>query len=114
MMHPVTEQAIATCAHQLGVVALKSGQNIVRIGGVAVLVAHDPVARPIVGCPNVGPTIKPCTATLAVRSGYSTLVCIEGKAICLETVTGLTDGTPPGMVDYAIRQPGQTLVRISA
>jgi hypothetical protein len=37
-------------------------------------------------------------------------VRIDGCAVCLDTVTGLTDGTPPGIVTYKVRSPGQTLV----
>jgi hypothetical protein len=30
--------------------------------------------------------------------------------VCLDTVTGLTDGTPPGIVTYKVRHAGQALV----
>jgi len=45
-----------------------------------------------------------------VRDGYSQLVRIEGRQVGLEVVVGLTDGTPPGTVDYKVRHPGQELV----
>jgi hypothetical protein len=59
----------------------------------------------------VGPAIKPCTTTLPVRVGYSDLLRIEGRRVCLDTVTGLTDGSPPGTVNYSVRAAGQALVR---
>lgn len=109
-MHWLCETAVLVCKHELGVVGLLPGQSWVRIEGKRVFVARDPEGRPIVGCPNVGPTIKPCTATLPVREGYSDFLRIDGRAVCLETVSGLTDGTPPGVVKYKVRRAGQGLV----
>jgi hypothetical protein len=57
-------------------------------------------------------TIKPCTATLVAEAGYSSFVRISGRRVCLDSVTGLTDGTPPGVVKYLVRDPGQHLVTI--
>jgi len=54
--------------------------------------------------------MKPCLTTLAVRDGYSNLVRIDQHRVCLDTVTGLTDGTPPGIVVYTVRDPGQPFV----
>lgn len=103
-------RAILVCAHESGIVGIVAGQSLVRLDGARALVRADPEGRPIVGCPNVGPTIKPCTSTLPVQAGYSDFVRIEGRAACLDPVTGLTDGTPPGTVKYKVRSPGQTLV----
>jgi hypothetical protein len=109
-MNLLTEDADLRCAHELGAVAIVAGQGWVRIGGRRVLIDDDPQARPITGCPNAGPTIKPCTATLAVDSGYSELIRINGRRVCLDTLTGLTDGTPPGSVEYRVRASGQAIV----
>jgi hypothetical protein len=109
-MRLLTLKAILHCDHQTGLVALKARQGFVRIDGIPVLVEDDPVACAIAGCPNVGPAIKPCTTTLPVRQGYSPLLRIAGHRVCLDTVTGLTDGTPPGMVEYRVRAPGQDFV----
>lgn len=110
MMRWLTKDAILVCAHEQGLVGIVATQNLVAIEGRQVLVETDPEQRPIVGCPNYGPTIKPCTSTLKVRAGYSDLLRVEGRRVCLDTVTGLTDGTPPGMVEYKVRSPGQDLV----
>lgn len=107
----LTEHAVMVCGHETGRVAVAAvNQGLVTIEGGKVLVENDPEGRPIAGCPNVGPAIKPCTATLKVQQGYSDLVRIDGRRVCLDTVTGLTDGTPPGTVTYKVRQPGQNLV----
>jgi len=111
-MHLITENAVLVCAHESGLVGIAPSQRLVRAEGQRILVEPDPVAKPIVGCPNFNPPagIKPCTSTLAVQEGYSGLIRIDGRRVCLDTVTGLTDGTPPGTHKYKVRSPGQRLV----
>jgi hypothetical protein len=109
-MHLMTEDALVVCTHELGIVGIVAGQTLVTIGRRKVLVEIDPQGRPIGGCPNVGPSIKPCLTTLVVKQGYSSLLRINGKRVCLDTVTGFTDGTPPGVVKYKVNNPGQDLV----
>ena len=106
----LTEDARVVCKHENGVVGIVGTQRLVTVNGRTVLVNNDPEGRPIASCPNVGATIKPCTTTLKVTDGYSTFIRVDGRAVCLDTVTGLTDGTPPGTVKYEVRNPGQTLV----
>jgi hypothetical protein len=107
----LTEDAVLVCKHELGIVhILLPMQALVTIEQRKVLVESDPENKPITGCPNIGATIKPCTKTLKVEVGYSGFLRIEGRRICLDTVTGLTDGTPPGIVKYTVRSPGQGLV----
>lgn len=110
-MYFLTEDAVLVCTHQLGVVINKASQDLVSVARQKVLVDADPQGRFIRGCPNIGPTIKPCTRTLRVQEGYSDLLRIDGRRVCLDTVTGFTDGTPPGVVKYRVRSPGQDLVR---
>lgn len=105
----LTQDAVLKCAHA-GVVNNTTSQPFVTVGGRLVLVEPDPQSRSIGGCPNMGPTIKPCTNTLPVRGGYSTFVKVSGHAVCLDTVWGLTDGTPPGAVEYTVASPGQSFV----
>lgn len=106
----LTEDARLVCEHENGVVSIAASQAWVTINGRRVLVESDPRGRPISGCPNASPTIKPCQLTLEVMQGYSEWIRVEGRRVCLDTVTGLTDGTPPGIVKYIVRRPGQNLV----
>lgn len=106
----LTENSILTCSHVMGIVANTTSQNFVRIKGNRVLVENNPENRPIAGCPNVGPSIKPCTSTLKAIEGYSSFIRINGRKICLSTVQGITDGTPPGTVTYKVKSIGQKLV----
>ena len=106
----LTQDAVVRCDHVLGIVQLVPSQKWVTIESRPVLVATDPEGRPINGCPNAAPPSLPCLITLVVREGYSDLLHIDGKAICLDNLTGKTNGTPPGVVDYTVASPGQILV----
>ncbi len=104
----LTQDAVIRCAHD-GKVGLEPTQSWVTIESRFVLVKKDPEGRPIHRCPEVG-AMKPCLTTLAVREGYSDLIRIDHRRVCLDTVTGLTDGTPPGIIFYTVRDPGQPFV----
>jgi hypothetical protein len=106
----LTLDAKVVCRHELGVVGLIATQKLVTVKHRPLLVESDPESRPISGCPMYGVAIKPCTNTLAVQMGYSSLVRIQGRRLCLDKVTGLTDGTPPGTVKYEVRAAGQGLL----
>jgi|SRR5215469_3342353 len=105
----LTEDAVVVCAHINGRVKLEASQSLVTVERRRVLVEKDPEGRPILGCPEVG-AMKPCLHTLAIREGYSGLIRINGRRVCLDVLSGLTDGTPPGIVKYLVRQPGQAFV----
>lgn len=109
-MKILTSGADLRCNHMSGVVPIISTQSLVTIDGRPVLVEPDPEGRLILGCSNIGALIKPCTSTLTVSVGYSGLLSIDGQHVCLDTVTGLTDGTPPGIVRYKVVDPGQNWV----
>jgi len=107
----VTETADIKCGHH-GKAVVGSSQNLVRVDGKKILVSRDPVGKAIVLCPNynVVAGMKPCTSTLVVTQGYSDFISINGNPVCLDILTGLTDGTPPGAVYYSVHNPGQSLL----
>jgi hypothetical protein len=115
MQFVLTDKARLVCQHKTGSLLIVATQNLVRIAGSYVLVGGllkgDPEYQPISGCPNFGMTIKPCTMSLKVKTGYSNFIRINGRPVCLDSITGLTDGTPPGVVNYEVVQPGQVFVR---
>ena len=109
----LTEDALLVCKHEIGKVDIAPTQNFVTINQRRILVESNPEGRSISGCPLTFP-FKPCLTTLKVRKGYSEFIRIGAKAVCLDTVIGLTDGTPPGTVDYIVRKPRQDFVGGSA
>ena len=116
-MKLLTEDAVLICGHPGGKVNNQPSQSFVTIGHKRVLVANDPQGWSISNCSNISVNMKPCQATINVtnvKGGYSTFLSVGGHAICLDTITGLTDGTPPGGVNYTVRSPGQDFVTGSA
>jgi len=108
-MKLLTLNATVSCDHRARV-SLVANQTFVKISGSPVLTEPDPVGRSIGGCPNAGANIKPCTRTHKVSSGYSGLIRIAGRSVVLNTLIGLTDGTPPASVTYRARSAGQEFV----
>jgi hypothetical protein len=108
----LTKQAYFLCEHG-GRADPEARQSYVRIDDTPILVHGDPVGRTIGSCPNFNPPagIKPCKKTLKVDKGYSGFMRISGRPICLSGVEGFTDGTPPGVVRYAVHRSGQNWVR---
>jgi hypothetical protein len=109
-MKILTDRADLRCDHGPGKVDIEASQKLVMINDLPVLVKPDPENRKITGCPMTGAFIKPCTNTFAVKTGYSDLLKIDNQQVCLDTVTGLTNGTPPGGVYYKVLDPGQKWV----
>jgi len=108
-MLALTEDAGLFCKHGPGKVSIEATQTFVTVEGRRVLLEPNPVGRRISGCPSVVP-FKPCLTTLAVQKGYSQFIRVEDHWLCLDTVTGFTDGTPPGVVMYVVRDAGQNFV----
>jgi hypothetical protein len=107
----ITEDARLECEHG-GVLENKPSQDVLRIDARRVLVAKDPETRHIHNCPFITPTTRPCITSLMVGTGYSTLVAVDGHAVCLSSLSGVTDGTPPG-AQYRVNEPGEIWVAIS-
>ena len=107
----LTESGLLQCLHPApGKVAVAVTQTLVCIQGSPVLVDHNTVSRPVNGCKHPGSiNSKPCTSTLSAVPGYSNFVRIQGKRICLDSITGITDSVPPS--SYKVTHPGQAIVR---
>ncbi len=110
MAEVAVETAKVRCSHGMGYARPTSSRPFLRIGSVPVLVAGDMAGNAIRLCPNYGPTMKPCTATLPLVSGRSRLVFANGAPLVLHRATGPTDGIPPGATSFSVRAPGQEFV----
>jgi hypothetical protein len=108
----LTSNAQLMCIHG-GQVMLHPTQTIVQIQGGFVLCVPDLLTMPIVGCPQVGPGIVPCTLVMVTEPVItaSPKVMVGGRpAYVVQQVGvpgGVTNGVPPGMVMCVY--PGQML-----
>ena len=104
----LTTNAVITCVHG-GHVTVVPGQTEESIQGGFVLRVSDLLGAPIIGCPQAGPGIKPCTTVLAANPGsWASTVLVAGEPALLDTFTAATDGVPPGIA--AVESAGQTVV----
>ena len=106
----VTTNARIVCAHG-GQVTLSPRQATVTIDGGAVLREGDLVGAPIVGCAQPPPgSSQPSTAVVSTQPGGSSPpVSARGLPVHLDSLSGMTDGVPPGVISVVFA--GQTTVQ---
>lgn len=106
---------VIACPHPPGVGSIVPSQSLIRVESKPIVVQPDPIRAPIAGCPNVAIPNVPCATTLtAEQVSFSQLVFIDGSPVCLDTTTGITSGSPPGIAKYTVKTPGQSLVETNA
>jgi archaellum component FlaF (FlaF/FlaG flagellin family) len=105
----LTTAAKVKCSHQGSVTITSAGQSVLEVDGNSVLVMGDLVGKTISGCTlTPSQSTKPCTSTTSMIVGDAQTVEAGGKAVLLETATGLTDSTPPGT--WSVEDAGQSSV----
>jgi hypothetical protein len=106
----VTTGATILCMHG-GQVTLLPKQTQVTIAGNPVLREGDLSGAPIIGCLQPpSPGTKPCTMVVSTLPGSASLrVMAAGAPVLLATLSGITDGVPPGTI--MVVSPGQTTVQ---
>lgn len=110
-MKIITDRTDLRCDHGGSLTGVFSTAPFVKINGASVLVDGDLLLKPVAGCPNIGATIKPCNLTLTMSNGKSSFIKINGRSVLLENATGITDGTPPGVVQYSVFLTHQSFVK---
>lgn len=103
MLKYLTMLATVKCCHGAQV-KIQSGLTNVKLDGAEVVARDAIIGATIMGCPNVGPGLTPCTAVVSVLAGFSPGVEIDGVTPLLETAMGLTNGVPPGI--WKVEDPG--------
>ena len=108
----VTTNDTIICIHG-GTVVLTPKQAVVTASGGAVLRETDLIGAPIVGCAQP-PSIssKPCTTVISTLPGGSApTVIVGGLPAHVSTLSGITDGVPPGTI--SVVAPGAPTVQAS-
>ena len=98
----LTSGATLLCPHG-GRVVIRPSQQRVTVDGQPVVCRPSLEGAPIAGCLQPPtPSTKPCTLLVATNPGStSEVVSVDGMAAYLSTLTGMTDGVPPGIVSVA-------------
>jgi hypothetical protein len=104
----VNSNAAIMCPHG-GRVMIVPRQSQILVQGGPALCEPDLVGAPIVGCAQApSPTTKPCTTVISTLPGSSSpRVLVGGRPVYLSTLSGLTDGVPPGVIQVV--DPGSTV-----
>jgi hypothetical protein len=108
----LTTGASIGCGHG-GTVQLTASRSALTVGGAAVLVAGDLTGAVVSGCqtkPTPGGNV-PCTAVVSVLTGSATKLTVGAASVLLDTVSGTTNGNPPGSL--VVQSPGQTTMQAS-
>lgn len=123
-MHILTDEAKIVCGHKLprpgeakiiatqDLVAIKKANLPKRIATerMPILVRQIPPIYMVENCPvENSQNTKKCM-TLTILSGYSRLVRVQGKPICLENLRGITDGMP--LAPIKVEDCGQDFVSV--
>lgn len=105
----ITANARIVCSHG-GQVTLVPRQPTVTAGGGAIMREGDLIGAPIIGCAQAPSTnTKPCTMVVSTLPGGSApKVSVGGMPAHLDTLSGVTDGVPPGTI--SVVSAGQTTV----
>src|SRR3954462_6779581 len=95
----VNSNATIICAHG-GRLTITPRQSWVLVQGAPALCEPDLIGAPIVGgAQPPTPSTKPCTTVVATLPGSSSpRVTAGGRPVYLDTLSGMTDGVPPGLV----------------
>lgn len=109
MPQVVTTNARIVCSHG-GQVTLIPKNPTVTAGGAPVVRETDLVGAPIVGCAQAPSTnTKPCTMVVSTLPGGSApLVAAGGMPVHIDSLSGVTDGVPPGTI--SVVSAGQATV----
>lgn len=110
-MQYLTTSATLKCCHG-GTVKIPTGMTRIKLDGVEVVAREAIIGAPILGCPNFGPGLVPCTAVVSVLAGASPGVRVGGLTPLVKPATGMTNGSPPGV--WQVNDTGQSKVKEGA
>jgi hypothetical protein len=92
-----------------GVVATTSSAKL-TVNGAPVLLEAG-IRQSVSNCKTLSSsTSKPCSAVTTITTGRATKLTAGGSPVMLESVSGQTDGIPPGTVPASAKQDTLTAV----
>jgi hypothetical protein len=104
----LTTDSTIDCGHE-GTVGTSSAAKL-RVDGARVLVETGIAGKTISNCTQTGGPPTPCSAVVAITSGRATKLTAGGQPVMLDTLTGTTNGGPPGALSATAGQSRMTAV----
>lgn len=98
MPNYLNHRATLQCVHGGRVVLIPPLLRSMHVMQSPVLTAEDLQQSFILGCPQIGPGLKPCLKVIQILLGRSIKIQVDGETPLLQTLQALTDGVPPGLV----------------
>jgi hypothetical protein len=105
MSKALTSASDVQCGHQ-GAVQAKSSAKL-TVSGNAVLLATGVVGSPVTNCSTKLTSIptSPCTTVVSLLpTSLAQKLTVGGLPVVLDTLSGLTDGVPPGSLESVAGQ----------
>lgn len=102
MLKYLNHAAVLTCAHGGVARFMPPPRRSFHIQGSPILTEPDLLKAVIVGCPQVGTGIKPCTRIVQIMLGRARQILVDGEIPLLENLMAMTDGNPPGVCSKTI------------
>src|SRR5262245_61323712 len=112
----ITTSSEVKCDHGTGgPVTLQAGQDVLTIGGAAVVARSIAGSTIGTGCTltNSGAGQTPCSSVVSqLPGGDSTVLQVNGTPVVLEGATGVTNGVgvPPPQLTWSVKSVGQDVL----
>lgn len=97
MLKYLSHASILKCSHGGTVQFVPPPSRSYYIKQRPILTEPDLLKAFIIGCPQVGPGLKPCTKVVRVMIGKAVDIRTDSEVPLLESLKALTDGSPPGI-----------------
>jgi hypothetical protein len=94
----LNHRATLRCMHGGQVMLIPPPFRSLHTMGSPVVTDVDLMRAPIVGCPQVGPGLVPCTAVVQIITGRARQIFADRQSPLLDTLMALTNGVAPGFV----------------
>lgn len=94
----LNHRALLQCTHGGRVLLLPPPFRSLNIMQSPVVTDVDLMQAIIVGCPQIGPGIKPCIKIVSILMGRAIQIHVDGEIPILDSLRAMTDGNPPGLV----------------
>jgi hypothetical protein len=97
MLKYLNHAATLQCVHGGNVRFTPAPMRSFHVQGSPILTEPDLLKALILGCPQIGPGLKPCTRVVQIMLGRARQIFVDGEIPLLENLMAMTDGDPPGM-----------------